>query len=298
MNTTLEELKDITSECCVTIIMPTHRIFPDTEKDPIELKNAVKEAEQKLFSNYDKQLALSIIDKINALAETINFRENSDCLALFVSEKVSKYVRLPIEVSSIRVLVGKAFETRQLIRAIHRETMYYILTLSREKARLIEALNDNFTKEFGNNFPMANTFDVEVPGGTAELPNGMDSYVREFFTTVDKQLNEIQKENSYPVILCTDESNYATYMDIAQQKELIEGHFEGNLDDEKAQNIIDEVWPMVKKLRDEKNLKRFSELSSSISSGNKVTGMHEIWKAIRQRRGRALFVKRGNFQPR
>jgi len=296
MKKELEELKDITSECCVTIIIRTHPDFPDNEKDPIELKNAIREAGQRLHTEYDKQLADSIAEKINKLAESIDLNQNSESLALFVNEKIAKSVRLPIKVSK-RVVIDKTFMLRPLIRAIQREAGYYVLTLSREKARLIEALNGKLTKEFEDNFPMTNTFDVPVAGGTAQLPIEMDSLVREFFINVDKQLNEIEKQHPLPVIICTDGSNYAEYFSIAQRKELIAGHFDGNRDNEKAKQIIEEVWPLMQKIHAEKNHGRLSELSAAISAGNLVTGIDEIWRAIGERRGRTLFVKQGYFQP-
>ena len=45
MEKILEKLKKEASDCCVTIILKTHRTKPDDGQDPILLKNLIKEAE-------------------------------------------------------------------------------------------------------------------------------------------------------------------------------------------------------------------------------------------------------------
>ena len=156
MNRILKNVKDVTSECCVTITLTTHRTMPDNDKDAIVLKNLLKEAETRLLANYDKRLATLVIDKLNKVAGSINHRLNLESLVLLVSEDMAEYARLPIAVEN-RVVVDKNFATRDLVRALHRESSYYVLVLSRDKARLIEALNDKVTQEIGNGFPVENT---------------------------------------------------------------------------------------------------------------------------------------------
>ncbi len=41
MNHILKKIKDLSSGCCVTILLNTHNTFPDNEKDPIVLKNLI-----------------------------------------------------------------------------------------------------------------------------------------------------------------------------------------------------------------------------------------------------------------
>ncbi len=181
MNSILKKLKGINSDCCVTIILSTHRTMPDNDKDGIVLKNLIKEAETRLLADYDKRYATSLINKLNELAGNINHRLNLESLVLFVNENIAEYTRLPITVEN-RVVVDKTFATRDLVRALHRESSYYVLVLSREKARLIEALNDKVTEEIENGFPVEN--DILYPSQRAEaaVANRQTNLVREFLT--------------------------------------------------------------------------------------------------------------------
>jgi hypothetical protein len=292
MNSTLEKLKDVKSDCCVTIQLQTHRTPPGNQKDDIELKNLVREAGKRLTNECDKEKASVTTDRINKLASDIDYRFNLETLILFVNENVAEYVRLPINIKENKVTIGKTFATRDLVRALHQELDYYILVLSRDKARLIEAIADKEVAEIDDGFPVDNTF--KVPGTNAKLES---SEVLEFFNRVDKQLNETQKGNDLPVFISTDESNYSDYLKVADRKEAIKGLIAGNRDLENAHNIIDAVWPVAKKWNEQKNHQRLEELDKAIGAKLFLTDFTEIWRAILEGRGRTLFVKQGYFQP-
>lgn len=67
MKTVLKELKDIKSENCVTVILNTHRTMPDNQKDPLVLKNLIKEAEQRLLANQSKKEAQILVNRLAEL---------------------------------------------------------------------------------------------------------------------------------------------------------------------------------------------------------------------------------------
>ncbi len=295
MDTTLDQLKEVTSDCCVTIMLQTHRTIPENNQDPILLKNLVREAEDRL-GDYNKETAGIVKEKLNKLADSIDHRFNLESLVLFVNEKIAEFVRLPVTTEN-KVIIDNRFATRDLVRAMNRLTPYYVLVLSRDRARLIEALNDKVTREVTNGFPMVNNFTVQTASGEAELLNQQQSAANDFFNTVDKQLVEIKKTDKFPVIICTDESNYSEYLKVANNKEFIAGFVSGNRDMDTAHNIIKEVWPVVKQLNEEKKKQRLEELSMAMSSHNVLVDFNDIWKAIGEGRGRTLFVKQGYSQP-
>ena len=157
MNHTLKKVKDVSGDCCVTFLSNTHPTLPDNEKDPIVLKNLIKEATSRLPEECEPGAAQVIKEKLNALAETINHRHNLESLALFVNEQITEYTRLPLAVED-RVTIGNTFTTRDIIRTLHKDKEYYVLVLSRDKARLIEAFNDKVVQEVEGNFPIENGF--------------------------------------------------------------------------------------------------------------------------------------------
>lgn len=296
MNTSLEKLKNVASDCCITIILQTHRTSPDNEQDSIFLKNLVKETESRLRADFEKSFVNDMMARIHKLAEDINHRLNKESLVLFINEDTAEYIRLPIAVEN-RVVIDRTFATRDLVRALHRESSYYVLVLSRDKARLIEAFNNKVADEIEDGFPMVNTDLNPTQRSEAAIGNRQTNLLREFFNRVDKQLNNVQQKNSLPVIICTEESNYPEYVKIADRKETIVGNVDGNRMHEKAHHIVEAAWPVMKKLNEDKNNQRLDELQAAVSSHNFLIDFNEIWQAIREGQGKTLFVKQGYFQP-
>lgn len=296
MNDTLKTLKDVQSECCITIILNTHRTKPDNKRDPILLKNLAKEAEERLLNDYDKRFARNLVEKMNKLVDSIDHQFNLESMALFISEGFAEYVRMPIAVED-RVTIDSTFATRDIVRAIHQQEAYYVLVLSRDVVRLIEASNDKVAQEVGKPFP----FDKKGLYTTDKLQmtmnQGSDNLIEEFFNRVDKAFHTVWEKNPLPVLVCTEERNLHHYLKVADKKHLVIGHLNKNRLDEKAHHIIPEAWPIVHEANIERNNQRIAELKTAVGTGKFLSDFNHIWQAIHGGRGQTLFVQRGYFQP-
>lgn len=296
MDRILKKLKDASSDCCVTLIFTTHRTFPDRENDVILLKNMVGEALARLERECSPEASRALADRLKNLASSIDHQYNQESLMLFVNQHVAEYVKLPVKVED-RIVIGKAFATRDLIRALHKEKDYFLLVLGRDKARLIEAFNDKVVQEIEGDFPVENVSQFPSERSEAAIASRQTSLIQEFFNRVDKQLMEVVKENPLPVVICTEESNYHQYLKIADRKEVIVGHLPGSRVGAKAHEIVDAAWPILQRVRGENNRKRLEELTSAESAGRVITDLSEIWRAVNRGRGQTLFIQQGYFQP-
>lgn len=297
MNLTLKELKDIHSKNCITIIMTTHRAKPDYLNDGLRLKNLIKEVETRLLADVGKKEATHLLERVNTLANSIDHSQNLESLMLFVNESTAEYTRLPIKVED-RVVIDETFATRDLVRALHLETHYYILVLSQEKIRLIEAFNDKAIKELGNPFPIENTQFFTKNRAENAIASRQTALVAEFFNQADKEVNKIRKTNPLPVFICGLEQNYNEFIKIADLKDTIYPVF---LDKSKINDpvhaIVEEAWSVVKDYIVEKNNKRKEELKKAVGENKFLSDPNEIWKAIPEGKIQTLFIEQGLFQP-
>lgn len=297
MNVKLKKLKNVVSENCITIILNTHRTSPDNQMDSIALKNLIKDAEERLFTDEKKRDAKHLVDRLKDLETQIDHRQNLESLILFVNDNIAEYTRLPIAVEN-RVVIDNTFATRDLIRAMHLENHYYVLVLSQQEVRLIEAFNDKVIAEVGNPFPIDNS---QFHSTTrAELSNAsrQTNLIAEFFNQVDKEVNQLRKENPLPVLICTEESNYHEYLKIADEKQSIFDTFlGGNRLNEKAHAIVTEGWKTVKDYTVEKNNTRKQELKKAVSQNKFLSDTNDILQAIKEGRVQTIFIEQGNFQP-
>jgi hypothetical protein len=296
MNITLKKLKDIQSECCVTITLETHRTKPDNMQDEKNLKNLVKEVEERLHNDYEKRFVWPIMEKLNALVEEIDHNYNLEGLVLFVNEEIAEFTRLPIKLEN-RTVVDETFATRDLVRALHLESGYYVLVLSRDEARMIEAHNDKVVQELGAPFPIVNNTLYSTTQPEIANAQRQTNLVQEFFNRIDKMVNEVYKSNPLPVVIATEGSNYAEYLQIADNKDIILGHINKNRNNDKAHHIIPDAWELVKNTLKERNQSRMDELNEAVGSGKFLSDFNDIWKAILEGRARTLYVEKGFYQP-
>lgn len=297
MKQELKKLKSVKAPNCITVILNTHRTHPDSEKDPILLKNLVSEAADRLNQYEDKHTARALTDKLERFAGSINHQKNLESLALFVNENMEKSLKLPIPVTD-RVEISDSFAIRDLLRAINLDANYYVLVLGKDEARLIEAHNDKEVQEFGAPFPIKNADYSKVFSAESKNTNRERSLIAEFFNFVDKQVNLVRKGNSAPVLICSEEENYYEYLKIADEKESIMDVFlNRSRQNEKANAIIADAWLLVQEITKKKNDARKSELAQAVNENKFLSDTNEISNAISEGRVQTLFVADGIYQP-
>lgn len=299
MKNTLERLSKIQAPICISVIAKTHRTHPENEKDSLLLKNLISEAVQRLQRDYDKKTADKYADKLNKLAEKVDYRHNDLGLMLFVSEEISEILKLPISPSS-RVIIDKTFATRSIIRALKRSSDYYVLALSRDKARLIEASSDKVVCEFETGgFPASDEGLLKTSKAEGANAGRVSNLTREFFNRIDKLVNNIRRDNPLPVVIYTEAANYSEYLKEADYPDTILGDIEvafKNVDD-KAANLVRKIWPKVEEMTLARHRNRIQELDAAINAGKCVTDLNEVWKAVQDGRGQTVFVEEGFYQP-
>ena len=297
MNITLKKLKDSISESCITIILNTHRTSPDNKKDPLTLKNLIKEAETRLYADESKRDAQKLVQRLLDLESKIDHSHNLESLILFVNEEIAEYTRLPVSVED-RVVINHTFATRDLVRAMHFKTNYFVLVLSQQKTRLIEAFNDKVVSEVGKPFPIENTHFHANSRAEKSLAHRQTNLIAEYFNRIDKEVNKVRGENPLPVLICSEEANYYEYLKIADQKHSIfDTYLNQNRVEEKAHHIVDEAWKLMQKYTIDKNNARKEELKNAVNSGTFLSDVNDIWKAIPEGRIQTLFIEEDLFQP-
>ena len=298
MNSILRKVKNISGEGCVTIMLNTHRTAPDNKADAIALKNLIRTAEDRIRVDYykNKSECATLLASINTLADSINHEHNLDSLVLFVSKDFAEYTRLPIKLEP-RVVIDESFSTRDLVRAMHKSSGYYVLVTDLEQARLIEAHNDSVVAEIGKPFPFKNSHLFSTNAAAVSNATKQATLAAEFFNRIDKEVLKVHQQHPMPVVICADGSNYFEYLKVADRKEIYIGQVNQNRTSHQAMHVVNAAWTVVKAHLEEKNAARAGDLEKSIGAGKIAVDHSEIWSAIRQGRGATLYVKSDLFIP-
>jgi hypothetical protein len=297
MNHLLKELKEVVSDCCITIILNTHRNKQQYDLDRLQLRKLVSEAENRLFQNESEEKARLLSKRMKELVAQIQFDKNLDCLILFINANVTKFLHLPIRVEN-RVVIDSSFATRDLVRLLHMKTNYFVLVFSEYKARLLEAFDETLIQEYGSPFPIENNDLYSTK--TIELKNAdlQKRLLSEFYNRIDKAVNEVRNDNPKPVLLCSQEMNCAEFLKVADLKEIFFTDFlKGNKLYLDANEIVRESWQVVRKQQFEKNRLRKQELEEALASGQYISDANEIWHATSEGRIRTVFIEENLFRP-
>ena len=89
-------LIDERGDLCVSMYLPTHRLGPETQQDPIRLKNLLKQAEERLRNNGLRRAdADNILGPARRLLnDRVFWQHQGDGLAVFELLAVGGFVKL------------------------------------------------------------------------------------------------------------------------------------------------------------------------------------------------------------
>jgi hypothetical protein len=284
----------------ISILLPTHRTFPENRQDPIRVKNLARQAIERLTAQFTKREIEPLLKRLEALVAEIDYNYALDGLALFVNQEIAGKFYLPFPLQE-RVVVDQTFATRDLVFALNRSPRYWVLALGEQPARLFEGVRDTLVEISSNGFPM----NYEGPGTTEPLPGGFgieksayrDERRRQFFREVDAALNQITAAEALPLILVGVERNLAFFNEVTAHKNLIAAALAGSHDKTPAHELATLVWPLMQAYMKNQRQEMLTNLGAAISAGKYAAGITSVWRMANEGRGAILLVEEGFHYP-
>ena len=114
-------------EPCLSLTMPTHRAFPESEQGPVRYRNLVRllgSALEKKFGKRDEtsQQLLSQVEKLGSEGPDDDFADfwsrQKEGLAVFAAPGMFAWYRVPIPLREIAV-VSNSFHVKPLLPLLH-----------------------------------------------------------------------------------------------------------------------------------------------------------------------------------
>lgn len=283
-------------DACVTIVIPTHRTGPDWDKDPIELKKAISEADLRLNAILEKRQVWPIADNMREAEATVDHRHNLDSLILYANEHFSAVVKVPVEMER-RVFVGSEFDLRPLYKARQQNRSYYILTVSKQLIRLLEARNDKVLMEYDNeDFPFILNRFYEVRPEKRHVDASVENMEKEFYNDADKSFQKYWKENPLPVVLFGDTKSVSYYEEIMDGHYPLIGHINGSYDHTPAHALAELAAVEVRNYSESKDKEYLAAIDDAISGSLLTTDIKEMFPFAEHGRAGQLFLD-WNFSP-
>lgn len=289
-------LQQVRNYPSITITMPTHRSFPENQKDQLVAKNLIAEVTNRLLSEFSKRELEPILKRLEQTAEEIDFRNSLDGLTMFVNRDFSRIVYLPFTLKK-RVVIDETFMTRDLVFAMNRTPRYWVLALSEQPTRLFEGTGNSLEEIKEEGFPITHT----GPGGAESLPGGFgkrksayrDERHEQFFRKVDDTFRSYYLDDPLPLMVVGVDRFQSFFNKVSKHQSAIMATLTGSHDKTTPHELAKIVWPVMKEKFKENRMKVFEDLEIAKSQQKIVSTIGEVWRLANQGRGRLLVVEEG-----
>lgn len=296
----IPELESHRGYPAISVFLTTHRTHPENKQDPIQLKNLVKEVEERLLQEFTKREAAAAIKNLNSLADGIDHDHNLEGLALFASEDFARAVRVPFPLKN-RAQIDETFAIRDLVMAYNRSPHYLLLVFAENNTRLFTGFRD-FVEEIKlAKFPMEHG----GPGGASKLPGGRgvnpsavrDTHRRDFVRSVDHELAAVLHIDDAPIVVAGTEDLLADFHAETQHADRVVGTIKGSYGSATAHELGDLAWAAAREGFAEIRAQRIARLEPAVSSGNFASGIVQVWQAAHEGRVDLIIAEEDYRQP-
>ncbi len=308
------ELASQESKNCLSIYLPTHQKGHEVKEgyDKINLKNQIKEAEQKLEQKglTEKQIK-EFLKPVQNLVEDTNFWSNQkQGLGIFVGDNFFKTVSLPFAVEE-HTVVNKRMHVKELIKDMEDNSkMYYILRLSQYQPAVYMVSNGKISPiacDIPQDITEITKFyevEKELQGHSTNrgqsvhtsspIENREKEFVLEFFRKIDDAIRPaINTGGSFvPLVLVGYERMHAIYEEANTYPNLIAHQFTENFDNYSEKEILDAVNPTISLRFSEDRNKKMEQYNSK--TNKTLSEIADVMEAAYEGRIDTLFVPKGH----
>ncbi|KKS21188.1 MAG: hypothetical protein UU77_C0007G0033 [candidate division WWE3 bacterium GW2011_GWC1_41_7] len=301
----------------ITIYMPTSKVWHETSKDRILLKNSLEQAEKELIIYGVRSTdAKELTKNAKKLLRREEFwKEMRDGLALFISENFFKFYKLDKSFKPMSVVQDYFFLT-PLASLIERYPDYYVLTISQNDVDIFKgsygSLSRISTKKVPENIAEALWMDepeksiqMKTPKkGGRNAPKGAPIYhghgaVKESYKnrltryarTVNRDLNEEVTDRNLPLVVVTTSFFYYIYREVNTYPNLLDDFIEGSPENMTILELEDESWEIVRSIFTREIQEDIRKYRDMLHTRKALKNIKEIVTSSYQARLEALFVE-------
>ncbi|MDO9516229.1 MAG: hypothetical protein Q7J01_09045 [Syntrophales bacterium] len=297
------ELKSLMREqigICVSIYMPSIRKGAEIQQNQIRYKNLLRDAEDRLLSI--GELRPSEIKEMLAPAQELSgnipfWHNQSDGLALFLSEESFIYYRLPQSFAELVVITDR-FHIKPLIPLLAPDTEFSILAISQKNVRFLKCslqqVKETDIRGIPENIDEAlNLDDFEKRLQRHTGTEDMKAKILQYFQLVDKGLRELLRDKKSPLIFAGVDYLFPIYREANTYPHLTDKWISGNPEGLSAERLSDMAWPIAGDIRKTKRADALGKYKQNAGTGLTSSNVGEVVREASHGRVGILFLTVG-----
>lgn len=250
----------------LSIILPTRKVGPDRQQNPIRFKNLIAQATRELKSSglKDTDIQQWLQPAKELLGQPLFWSEMEQSLVLYISNGHFELYRLPYTCDEV-VYVNKHYYIQPLLPMISTNGSYGILSVSQENVRLLrcsgnsieditpETLTHSIDDWLGQApEPQLQFHSVGKSGDPARFfghgssDEDKKELTRQFFRDVEKEVTRTMKSYNDPLVLAGLETNLSMYRKINRYQRVVDNAFQNNPDTLTDSELRDGAWDIIR----------------------------------------------------
>jgi hypothetical protein len=291
------------SDICISVIMPTHRLSPERQTDPVELNNTLQKVKSDLLDKYDITAISPLMLAMDQFYEQIDFMHNAAGIGIFVSAHVKKLILFFFPVTE-RVTIAQSFDIRDLLYESYYNIPYVVLQLSQKETKLYNARLNTLTEITDKHFPQKNEAEYDYSRPTRSSAGhtfvkeiekdktAMEEIrVKSFFRETNKLLNSYLNNDAHLIV--TGENKELSYFkQVTTHEHNTVCNISGNYATSNEHELGALTWKAMKLFLDLNKEKLVHDFNEKAGQGFGITGIDNIWKAVQAGRGYKLLVEK------
>jgi hypothetical protein len=310
-----KELARVDDMNCVSVYVPTKRAGSDRElgKSSTMLKNAIREGIERLTdtSNMNQNDAENYLGPVSELVDDSDlWRNQSDCLALFLNNEGLQVYPLPID-AEYGFYLADHFYLLPMFELFNDSGRFYILSLSQQKVQFFECteysireilIDDlapgSIEESAGYDFQDRSLQFRTGQGGEAGVlyhgqgsgKDDTEAEVLKFFKEIDDGIVPLINGDNSPLILACDDQHLPVYRKVSNYSGLFSKNISGNHDATGPLLLHELGWSLVSDyFRKDRNaaIERFRDYSGTSKA---ATEIEDIIPAAFDGRIKDLFI--------
>ena len=315
---TIEELKknllETHAEGCVSIFMPTHRAGRQAEQNPIRFKNLLREVESRLLAKglRSSEVRDMLKEPSRLLHDGGFWKHRGDGLAVFFTFDALHAFRLPLTFEET-IVVSRRFHVKPLLSLLTSDSRFFILALSQNQIRLLEATHHNAQEvnldglaqslaaaEASPERPLLSN--TGAPVNTGKRPAMFFGYdlskenkdrIMRWFRAIDRKLRDVLADAKAPLVLAGVDSLFPLYREINTYAHLLDGGLAGNPEGLKPEELHAPAWSLVEPVFQQERQEAAARYHRLAGTGQATADVKEAVVAAHHGRVETLFVAVG-----
>jgi hypothetical protein len=321
----VRELVSIEDGRCVSIYMPTHPTGREGQQDEVRLKNLIAAAEQQLLDRGMRRVeAQELLIPISKLPHYAEWQQRKQGLAIFRSEATFAHYCLDVPVEE-KLVVGRRFYVKHMLSAIGAKPEFFILSISRNKVRLLKATSQGCERLHPAGLPssMKQGLNLQVADRGEQVHSGMrgglgkeagvfhgqgghrdtmkDELV-EYFQLINQSIRPVLRQASWPLILAGVEYEIAIFRQMSDYAHIAGEVLYGGFDYASDRKLYLQALPIAQRFYDADRQNAFKKYRALVDRHLASDDIEEILPAAHESKIDTLFVDRsaeifGRFDP-